>query len=750
MPYRGRTLLLVEDEAIIALSCEETLRRQGYEVIVAFSGDDAIEKVNSSERVDLILMDIDLGPGMDGTKAAEIILREHDLPVLFLSSHTESEIVNRTEKITSYGYVVKNSGNTVLFASIKMAFRLYEAHQKLKQREELLVESLREREKTAEALRESEAQLRTLVNSMPDIVSLKDGEGRWIEANDYNLRLFGLEGVDYRGRTDYDLAGYSPKYRDAFIACADSDEKAWAAGSMYMVEETVPQQGGPDLVFDVIKVPTYHSDGRRKELVVIARDITQIKRIEIKLRSQRDEYQTIFDSVPSIIWYVDRAGTILRANRVAVSAVGLAARQLIGMSIYDLFPSHEAEKFIADNLEVISKGEKKLGIIERYTPPSGETRWAQTDKIPYFDENGDIVGVIVVVQDITERQLAEEAVRERERMLRSIATSARDAVIMIDNRGDISFWNEAAFRILGYSAGEALGRNCHELLAPPRYIDQYRKQFPKFQATGEGPAVGKTQELSALRKDGIEVPVELSLSSVKIKGEWCAVGIIRDITERKRFEEALARAVDEKEALLRDLQHRIKNSFAMMSGLMGLELNRQTDAAFSEVLRRLKGRIMSMADLYDLLYRAGEFNEIRLDRYLDRLIKSLIEAYGQDNKKIDIRFRLDSVSIDVRRAIPVGLIINEVITNSIKHAFPGDRGGVVWIRLERGESRIVLTISDDGVGLPRNFHAEQSSGLGARLVNMLVAQVNGTLEVSSENGTRFVITVPVKDERSRG
>jgi PAS domain S-box-containing protein len=118
--------------------------------------------------------------------------------------------------------------------------------------------------------------------------------------------------------------------------------------------------GGPDLVFDVIKVPTFHSDGSRKELVVIARDITEIKRIESVLRNQRDEYQTIFDSVPSIIWYVDRAGTILRANRVAVSAVGLAARQLIGMSIYDLFPSHEAEKFIADNLEVISKGRRSL------------------------------------------------------------------------------------------------------------------------------------------------------------------------------------------------------------------------------------------------------------------------------------------------------------------------------------------------------------------------------------------------------
>ncbi len=744
----NKTILLVEDEAIIALACEETLSRQGYKVIVAHSGAQAVETVHSSDGIDLILMDIDLGAGMDGTQAAEIILRERDIPVLFLSSHTEEEIVARTEKITSYGYVVKNSGNTVLFASIKMAFRLYEAHQKLRQREDLLVASLREKEKASEALRESESQLRTLVNSMPDMVSLKDGEGRWLEANSYNLRLFGLEGVDYRGKTDYDLAAYSPEYRDAFIACADSDEKAWAAGSMYRAEETVPQRGGPDLVFDVIKVPTFHSDGSRKELVVIARDITEIKRIESVLRNQRDEYQTIFDSVPSIIWYVDGEGKIMRANRAAAAAVGLTTRQATEMTIYDLFPSCEAEKFVADNLEVMQTGQKKLGIIEMFTPPSGETRWAQTDKIPYLDENGAIVGVIVVVQDITERKAAEETVREREKMLRSIATSARDAVIMIDNRGDISFWNEAAFRILGYSAAEARGRNCHELLAPARYLEEYRKQFAKFRTTGEGPVIGKTLELNAVHKDGMEVPIELSLSSVKIKGEWCAIGIIRDITERKKFEEALSRAVGEKEALLRELQHRIKNSFSMISGLVGLESNRQSDKEFSEVLRRLKGRIMSLAELYDLLYLAGGFNKIRFDRYLERMIKSLIDAYSCDSKRIDIRFRLDAVVIDVRRAIPAGLIVNEVVTNSIKHAFPDEREGVIWIRLERSDAHIMLTISDDGVGLPPDFHAGQSRGLGMRILDMLIGQIGGAVDVRAERGSSFVITIPVTAERA--
>src|SRR6056297_2153210 len=136
-----KKILLVEDEAILALSEAKMLEKNGYEVTTAYSGEKAIKAVASNSDIDLILMDIDLGRGMDGTEAAQEILKKHDLPIAFLSSHTEPEIVEKTEGITSYGYIVKNSGETVIIAAIKMAFRLFEAKMKEKEHKEALLHS---------------------------------------------------------------------------------------------------------------------------------------------------------------------------------------------------------------------------------------------------------------------------------------------------------------------------------------------------------------------------------------------------------------------------------------------------------------------------------------------------------------------------------------------------------------------------------------------------------------------------------
>lgn len=134
MPGCKKSILLVEDEAIICMATAKILE-QDYKVTTAFSGQDAVDVIRSGKKIDLILMDIDLGKGMDGTETAEIILRDRHVPVVFLSSHTEKAVIDKTEKITSYGYVLKDTRHTVLFASIRMAFRLYEAHRELREKE---------------------------------------------------------------------------------------------------------------------------------------------------------------------------------------------------------------------------------------------------------------------------------------------------------------------------------------------------------------------------------------------------------------------------------------------------------------------------------------------------------------------------------------------------------------------------------------------------------------------------------------
>ncbi|MBI2469753.1 MAG: diguanylate cyclase [Planctomycetes bacterium] len=166
-------------------------------------------------------------------------------------------------------------------------------------------------------------------------------------------------------------------------------------------------------------------------------------------------------------------------------------------------------------------------------------------------------------EEITERKRTEEIVRESEEKFRAISTSAKDAIIMMDNDGKISFWNEAAEKIFSYTSQEAVNKELHPLIVPQRYFEAFRKGFIKFKITGEGPVIGRTQELMALNKDGSEFPVELSLSALKIKNKWCALGILRDITERKQAEEKLNNALKERDASMNNLKHLMEFSTTM-------------------------------------------------------------------------------------------------------------------------------------------------------------------------------------------
>src|SRR6056297_2858054 len=200
-----KKILLVEDEVLIAMNEAQTLQKHGYEVVTVYNGEKAVEMVNSDSEISLILMDIDLGKGIDGTEAADEILNKKDIAVVFLSSHTEPEVVKKTEGITSYGYIVKNSGETVLLASIKMAFRLYDAHLELKAQKRNLNNALTKYEQTAEELNEREGMLRNLMENSIDAVYLLNEEGRFLDINKKACEMTGYTREELLSRRIADI-----------------------------------------------------------------------------------------------------------------------------------------------------------------------------------------------------------------------------------------------------------------------------------------------------------------------------------------------------------------------------------------------------------------------------------------------------------------------------------------------------------------------------------------------------------------
>ncbi|HHH80083.1 MAG TPA: PAS domain S-box protein, partial [Thermoplasmatales archaeon] len=263
------------------------------------------------------------------------------------------------------------------------------------------------------------------------------------------------------------------------------------------------------------------------------------------------KYRTIFETSPETIVLFDRNGYIIDANNRIKEWIGYDRDELLGKSIDGLpFLSPESKKVAMEKFSHRLHGEDVSAYDLEFLTKKGTVAFGRVRGTAMKDAEGNIVGTLVMISDVTEQKQFEEKLRENEEKFRAISTSAYDAIIMIDDSGNVTYWNKAAEKMFGYKEEEIIGKDLHMVLAPPKFHEAHKKAFKKFRETGRGAAVGKSMELSALCKDGTEFPVELSLSSVKIDGRWHAIGIVRDITERKRAEVELKEAYDKIETLL--------------------------------------------------------------------------------------------------------------------------------------------------------------------------------------------------------
>jgi PAS domain S-box-containing protein len=275
----------------------------------------------------------------------------------------------------------------------------------------------------------------------------------------------------------------------------------------------------------------------RRLLTVLESELVERKQAEKKER-------LLLDSTAEAIYGIDLQGNCTFANPSCARMLGYAStEELLGKNMHNLihhsYPDGRPMPVeVCRIYRAFRAGEEMHADDEVLWKKDGSSfpaeYWSYPQKV-----NDKVSGAVVTFIDISERKQAEENLRESEESIRAITNSAHDAITMIDNHGNISYWNPAAERILGYTREEAIGRNLHELITPERFLSAHLAAFPEFQKTGQGNAIGKTLELAARQKDGQEIDIALSLSAVNIKGAWHSVGILQDITERKKTEEKI-------------------------------------------------------------------------------------------------------------------------------------------------------------------------------------------------------------------
>ena len=337
--------------------------------------------------------------------------------------------------------------------------------------------------------------------------------------------------------------------------------------------------------------------------------------------------------------------------------------------------------------------------------------------------------------DITDRKQAEEALRESEEKYRQVFATVSDAIMVFDaETKEFIDANDAVSTIYGYSKEDFLELKHMDITVEPEKSNESIKQT----ISGE---ISSIPIRYHKRKDGTTFPVEISSGAFKFRNRQLVYGVARDITDRKQAEEIIKASLKEKEVLLREIHHRAKNNMQTIISLLNLQANKIEDKKYADMFKEGEDRIRSMALIHEQLYQTEDFANIDFGEYIKILTNGLLTSSGVNTNKIRLNIEVKDVFFDIENAIPCGLIINELVSNSLKHAFPQGKEGEISINLRStNEDEFELSVSDNGIGISGDLDIEQTGTMGLQLVKVLAEnQLGGKIDLDRAGGTQFKI-----------
>jgi PAS domain S-box-containing protein len=326
-------------------------------------------------------------------------------------------------------------------------------------------------------------------------------------------------------------------------------------------------------------------------------------------------------------------------------------------------------------------------------------------------------------------------------LLSRILDIADDAIISIDHNQRIVMFNQGAEKVFGYTAREVFDQPI-DILLPEGLAAKHRRHVRDFAGSPiAARRMGERGEISGRRKDGTSFPAEASISKVDIESRRVYTVILRDITQRHTADEKIRASLREKEVLLQEIHHRVKNNLQVVSSLLSLQSRGVLDEDSRQKFKESQNRVHSMALIHEQLYQSPSLSQINYPQYIRQLCAHLFRSYRVSSSRIELLTEIDDLRLSVDAAVPCGLIINELVSNSLKYGFPNGRGGVIRVEMRRQtDGQTTLTVADNGVGMPEELGFWSTQTLGLRLVGTLVRQLEGSVEVGRSEGTSVHIT----------
>lgn len=853
----GKTILLVEDDRSTAYIEKLILENHDFKVIIASTGEEAVDATLTHNEINLVLMDIDLGDGMDGTAAATAILAVRDIPVIFLSSHAEREIVEKTEGITSYGYILKNSGEAVLMAGIRMAFRLFEAR------------SLERKKDTDLAITRDFNNM--IIDMSPAFIVAIDPFGKTMMMNRSMLDALGYSFGEVAGK-DYVSMIVPERDREELAAVFEliiRDREKTVNVNRILAKD------GRELICEWHGIPVF-KEGIYNFFIGVGLDITERVKAERESREHSGLRERLFASSKMPIIVMDALTyEYIECNAAAVEIYGFdSAADIIGKTPldfsaqfqYDGMPSHEkAKNYIA---EALSKGFVKFEW--KHRRPDG-SEWDAEVHLMRFNNNGNNYLQFTLI-DISDRKKTERALVESEMLHASIINCTSDLIWSVDS---------SEFRIISYNVALKDYFNIRgikfeigslpEDLLPAEVASIWREYYSRalrdktFSVEYTSPVTGKILHFhfNTLKREGSEFGIsvfgkditekklaEVELESAKkkyqqilenspvgifqrklqsneheneytffngslveqfecsskeeflknysrVSDRWAELenyekfkkelvenkkvsgweiktvlktgktkwflmfayleetvslinGFTIDITEIKTLERALkesekeilisrervSASLREKEALLKELYHRTKNNMQVMCAMISIQSMKFHDNDVLEAFKDLEFRIRSMALVHQKLYQSSDLSNINFCEYITDLADLMKKSFSVNSKYISIDLAVEQIMVTIDVAIPCGLILNELFSNSFKYAFSKEAGGTIRLSARiKGNDIIKFEYSDDGRGLPHGFEVSRDGKMGLQsIVSIVKNQLQGSIDIRSNNG----------------
>ncbi len=771
MDFGGKkTILLVEDDMIIAMNQKMELEDFGYSVLIADSGEKAISAVQEITGIHLILMDIDLGSGLDGIETAAQILKFRNMPIVFLSSHTEPLVVEKTESITSYGYVVKNSGITILDASIKMAFKLFEATMQLKSGKD---------------------KLQATLDAVPDLILEVGEDGRCFDFHSPPAYVHFWPVDDLIGKKIPEA--YPTAAADVIMAAiTEAGKKGFSSGRQY----ALPGAAGARW-FEVSA--TRKSDvGADARFMILFRDISIHRRFEeelcadrLELAAQRAEflhetrefetlkakYSYIYDLSPIAYLTLNDANMITECNLTASVLLGVERDELIGRDFSRFMHEEDLEScFLAQKHGL-------AGVKRR----SGEYRMLKNGAAPFWAclelssaaRHGGGSEYFITLTDISETRASEERRRGDESRIKTLLTilqhpsdtvpqfldySLEQAIALTGSKfGYIYRYHEDRGEfVLNSRSGEAAHEHSENdpfsCSAPENncfWCETVRRRkpvifndvkMPRRPMNGfpGGHAQASRFMTVPVFKDGILVGMvgladkERDYTESDVLQVSLLMEAVWRTTQRIHAEEKVLALLSEKELILKEVHHRVKNNMSTVNNLLSLQAAISGNSSVKAALADAGSRVLSMMVLYDTLYKSPDFSEVRLDRYLPKLVRAIIGNFpGSDSVKLTMD--IGEIVLDSSKVSALGILMNEVLANSMKYAFTGIDSGTISVSASLSEGNVTVILQDNGIGMLESVDFKNTDGFGLTLMSRLAKQLEGRIRIEREGGTKIIL-----------